>query len=41
MGVRCQQTPNPETRNLNTNLVTAEGLLWVFVIYDLQFFTEI
>jgi hypothetical protein len=25
---RCQQTPNPETRNLNTDLVAAEGLHW-------------
>jgi hypothetical protein len=27
-GVRCQQTPNPETRNLNTDLVAAQGLHW-------------
>ena len=27
-GARCQQTPNPETRNLNTDLVAAEGLRW-------------
>ena len=25
-GARCQQTPNPETRNLNTDLVAAQGL---------------